>query len=271
MAGIDWTILGPGQRGLAVEGKDDKLIIEAFLEAGERNARWSDWHSRLQVVETGKNDHVLRELKRPEYQDILWGIIDRDWRSDDQIAQMQAEYSHLKILPRMTIENYCIDPDELIRLLPDSQLATGQGDQLRKIIEAELSRWLRHGALSQIVYESGAYDFCRGGEGYPSVLLGSPIDDDADIRNILEGFRSQLDPETILRNCNTRTEFFQGLEADWYRLCINGKLFFNEVVVSNALKRVYRQQSRDAWITDLFASPVDCPEDLIPKLEDILS
>jgi hypothetical protein len=271
MGEIDWTIRGPDQRGLAVEGPDDKTILEALLDAGERESRWSDWRSRLRVEPTGKNDNVLRELQREDYRGTVWGIIDRDWRSDAEVAQLEVDYPLLRVLPRIAIENYCVDPDEIVGMLPDIQLGGDQAQRLRDAIEGALANWLEHGALSQVLYESGANEFCRAPAGYPAALLTAPVPADPDLHAILERFRSQLDPATILPIYRTRITSFQGLGRDRYRRCISGKLFFNGVVVSRALNQVYRQQSRDAWITDLFAGAADCPDDLVPILTAILA
>src|SRR5258708_1876349 len=85
----DWrAILRPGQRGVAVEGDDDKQIIEAFLDAGMRSNLWSDWTQLLHVEPAGNFNNVLKEIK-PDQQGIVWDIVDRDWHSDEEIAELK--------------------------------------------------------------------------------------------------------------------------------------------------------------------------------------
>jgi hypothetical protein len=59
---IDWSKLGAIPKGLAVEGPTDKTVIEAFLDAGERTARWSDWRSKLMVEAANGMEGVRNEL-----------------------------------------------------------------------------------------------------------------------------------------------------------------------------------------------------------------
>src|SRR5205823_1521779 len=118
---IDWSILRPTQIGVVVEGASDKKFLEAFLEAGERQQHWLDWRAKIVVNFPGGANDVIKELKNSSQPDQLWGLIDRDWRTDIEIANLQKQHSHLLILPRIMIENYLLDPDELLSFLPPTK------------------------------------------------------------------------------------------------------------------------------------------------------
>lgn len=268
---VDWSKLRPGMRGLAVEGTNDKTIVEAFLDAGERIKRWSDWRSKMMVEVAGKTDAVIRALKQENITVAIWGLIDRDWRTEQEIAQLQADYPRLLILPRVTIENYCTDPADVEMMLPPARRSVEEMEHLRQIIEAERDGWTQQGALSQALYEGGAYEFCRGPEGYPKALLDTPAMPEADVRRILDQFRAQLDPGQILSAYRTRLTEFRTNGVRVYRQCINGKMFFDQVVVSKALNVVYEQRDRGKWLSDLFANAPDCPDDLALLLSPLVS
>ena len=103
---IDWSTLRPTQKGLAVEGDDDKQLVETFLEAGQKQGLWQNWHTRL-MVEVPKNPSgfagVQREVGALANQGRVWGLIDRDWRTAGEIASLQAQYSQLLVLPRVMV------------------------------------------------------------------------------------------------------------------------------------------------------------------------
>src|SRR5258708_34808913 len=108
-------------RGVAVEGKDDRIVIEAFLDAGETEGHWSDWRRRLAIEVGGGINQVLRELDAPPTPYEVWALLDQEWRPQGNITDLQSKYPRLLFLPRIMIENYAIDPDELVALLPPNQ------------------------------------------------------------------------------------------------------------------------------------------------------
>ena len=121
MSKIDWSVLGLTKKGLAVEGKDDKLMLESFLDAGEGHY-WSGWRAQIRVEVAGSSPKVIQELEAGDAR--IWGMIDRDWRTDDELAELRSDYPQLLVLPRVTVENYCIDPTEIARMLPPSRLSS---------------------------------------------------------------------------------------------------------------------------------------------------
>lgn len=256
---VDWTRLRPGMRGLAVEGKTDKLIIEAFLDAGEKQGHWSNWRAVLSVEIAGEFQKVLSELEKQLPQ--VWGLVDRDWRAETELSLLQTQHPQLLVLPRVTIENYCIDPVELDALLPTNL----RSPAIRSAIEAVLSEWIQHGALSLTLYENGAHQFCRGEKGFPRALIDSPVTDEAAILSHLIGWHNRLEPQSILVIYSAKLSAFQNRASDTYNLCIDGKKFFRQVVV-RVLNNALGQRDVESWISDLFQSPTYCPADLIPVL-----
>jgi hypothetical protein len=279
---INWRELGRGQHGLAVESKTDQEIIEAFLNAADgKEDRWSNWRTQVMIQPAGSWANVIQAVKEPhnvpKYAGEIWGLIDRDWRSPDEVKKLKADHPRLFVLPRIMIENYLINPDEITSLLLINQ-KTGKQNALKVQIEGELERWLQHGALWQILDEHGANKFCQdkeGNPGYPGALRREPLNDD-EITRILQDFRNQLDPTKILSAHRAKLSEFQSRSnKEKYRQCIYGKMFFNQVVVK-ALSDIItlnpkEKKDRGSWISRLIDSPNDCPTDLIPLLQKLLS
>lgn len=263
---VDWSILGTSKKGLAVEGKSDKLAIEAFLDAGEAEGHWSNWRGQLIVEQT--NGKVTGELDSSNSQ--VWGLIDRDRRTDDEVSDLQARYHQLLVLPRFTIENYCIDPIEILEMLPATQRA--RVPNLKDDIENHLEDWVKNGALWKVLSEQGAHDFCRGRErGYPMALLYIPVTVEADIEAQLSDWHQQLEPKQILGAYNNRVKDYLANTSDHYTLHIHRKNFFHQVVVQHALNPGIRSRSQDDWFADLFSSVTTCPADIVPVLKRVVS
>lgn len=267
---IDWTRLRPTQKGLAVEGANDKTFVEAFLDAGESQGLWNDWRAKVVVERAGKVDNVIREVADTAHPGQVWGLIDRDWRTEDEIDNLQKDYPHLLVLPRIMVENYLIEPGDLLSLLPPARRASLDDSKLRGNIVATLSEWVKHGALSCVLHENGAHEFCRGNEGYPKKLLDNLITDKKAIFTHLEGWHKQLEPHNLLSLHDARIADFQRKTAKehfWH--CINGKMFFNQVVVAE-LNKQFGQRSRDDWFAQLLVSATECPSDLIPLFNQLV-
>lgn len=275
---IDWRqLLRAGMRGVAVEGKDDKVVIEAFLDAGEKQGYWQNWHSRLAIEAASGFPKALDELTRPqEYYDI-WALLDREWRSADEIRRLQTNYPKLIFLPRLMIENYAIDPNELAALLPLTQLQKLPASTLAQTIEIALGDWLLHGSLSSVLYENGADSFCGRTTGFPNRLINppyAPVTDETEIKSLLSAWHDQLDPSRIMPAYRQRaSDFMKVSRTEQYRLCIDGKEFFNQVVVQRVLNPKLGQKSRNDWWATLFeanAFSSACPTDLIPVLKQLI-
>jgi hypothetical protein len=264
MSKIDWSKLGAIPKGLAVEGEDDKIAIAAFLDAGEKGGYWSNWRFQLGVFDAGNSSKVLNELKAGDNR--IWGLIDRDWRNDAEIVSMQKDYPQLLVLPRVTIENYLIDSDELHNLLPPVKRIP----VLRQNIERYRDDWVRNGALWQVLHDNGAHEFCRGDEsGYPKALRYTTLE--TDIEAQFQQWYEQLNPTTVMSAYRIQIQQFQVDTANHYTRHIHGKHFFNQIVVSRVLNPNLGQQAEDKWFSDLFSGVSDCPSDLIPVLQQIVS
>jgi len=265
------TLLRPGMRGVAVEGDDDKRIIEAFLDAGTRAGLWGNWSISVRVEKAGNFNQVLKEISDPANAGTVWGIVDRDWRSDNEIVDLQATYRQLIFLARIMIENYLIDPNELLDLLPTAQRSGMDVGKFRSEIEAHLDEGTKHGALSQMLYDSGAYDFCRGNTGYPRGLVSSFVTDETEITVALEKWRQKLHPSTILPDFQQHVaSFLSRTRQEQVRLCIHGKVFFNQVIVQRVLNTMFGQAKREIWLNRLLQSPNNVPPDLQPILRQLI-
>jgi hypothetical protein len=273
---IDWSELGRNQHGLAVEGKNDHTIIEAFLKAGEQNGHWANWRTRILIQAVGSWSKVVKELESPnrvpKYAGKIWGLIDRDWKTDSEVITLKQDHPRLLILPRIMIENYLIVPNELVNLFPTLQ--HGKASDMKKYIEAELDHWVQNGAMWQTLHEEDADRFCRDKEdepGYPGALRKQPITKDSEITEILQEFQTKLDPNTILPAYHTKLKSFRSRsKEDRYRRCIYGKNFFNQVVIQ-ALNQIIGQQGAGDWVSKLIESPPNCPTDLADTLKELLS
>jgi len=269
---IDWSILRPTQKGLAVEGQDDKLLVETFLDAGEKGGQWQDWRAKLVIRDSGGIKAVLAEVGRASIHNNIWGLIDRDWRTDNEISDLTGKYPQLLVLPRPMIENYCVDPDEFLSMLPKVQREMLNESETRSGVGNNLADWLMHGALYAILHENGAHDFCRGDSGYPNALLTTPpITDEGKIASILIGWHNQLEPTLLLKNYRQRAASLQHRTVqEHYRECINGKDFFNQIVVQQTLNKKFRQQDPDTWFKTLMSGCTNCPSDFAPLMSRLL-
>jgi hypothetical protein len=266
MSKIDWSILGPSKKGLAVEGKVDKIVIEAFLDAGEKGGYWTDWRAQVRVEAAGSSQAVLQELTPVDNR--IWGLIDRDWRTDTEVGDLQKRFHQLLILPRVTIENYCIDPDELSQMLPPARsMATLKAD-----IESYKDDWIQNGALWQVMHDRGADNFCRGHlDGYPQALLHRPVTVDADIETQLQSWHVQLNPADIMSAYRTKIADFRSNTSSHYTRYIHGKNFFRQIVVGAILNPSLGPKTAEMWLDDLFSNVPMCPADIVPVLTQAVS
>jgi hypothetical protein len=264
---IDWAVLGRQQRGLAVEGSADKSIVEAFLEAGERAGLWANWRAVVRIEEAGSNEKVLAELRQDNPR--VWGLIDRDWQTATEINALLKRYPRLLVLPRVMIENYCIDPYELADMLPP-QHADRWAD-VQSGIESQRDSWVQNGALWQALHEQGAFRFCRDQDAYPMALLNQPVIRIDDIRDQFTQWHNQLDQEKILHEYGSRVEEFRSASAaDNFHQHIHGKNFFHQIVVRQVLNPAFGQMPAAGWIDRLFSRISHCPDDVRPVFERLL-
>lgn len=266
MSKMDWSVLGPTKKGLAVEGKDDKLVLESFLDAGE-GRHWSGWRAQIGVEVAGSSPKVIQELEAGHAR--IWGMIDRDWRTDDELAELRSRYPQLLVLPRVTVENYCIDPTEIARMLPREKRE--QLPNLQSDIDAYKDDWIQNGALWQVLHEYGAHEFCRGHQdGYPMALLREPVTIEAKIEEQFKKWHQQLDPGVIMPAYRGMLADFRADTANNYSRHIHGKYFFSQVITQKILNPALGQGKSSAWFEDLFAEVTDCPDDIVPILQQVV-
>lgn len=249
---------------LIVEGKTDKAVIEAFLQAGEKDGLWNNWRTRIAQVEyLNGSSEVIEELDRlGEYKDYVWGLIDRDWRSDVEIGTLETRYSNLLVLPRTMIENYFIDPAELQSLCSDSDLYqtldfSGSNHALEK--------WVSNGAMWQTLYLRGADDFCQN-EGYPKILREDVLLGEDELRALFTNWHEELNPSIVMPEYIARLNEFIAQPENHYTRHIYGKNFFDREVYHRVLNR-YHQQERFIWLKTLAELATTCPPDIAPILQ----
>lgn len=266
MSKVDWSVLGTLPKGLAVEGRNDKQALEAFLDAGEKARNWSDWRKQIAVIAVGTVEKILEELDGSDAR--IWGLIDRDWRTDEEIADLTRQHPQLLVLPRVMIENYCIAPDELAALLPPAK----QVEALETRIEAHRDDWIQNGALWRVLHQNGAHEFCKGHEqGYPMAVLHRPVVHQAEIETRLRDWHSRLDPDTIMTDYRTLLDVFRAEADQNYSHHIHGKNFFHQVIVQKVLNPTFEQRKADQWFETLFSAADRCPDDIVPVLKRLVS
>ena len=167
------------------------------------------------------------------------------------------------------IENFFINPDEWSNMLrayhPSADITL-----LRTKTETALAEWIKHSALSQVLYENGAYEFCRGGTGYPRRLIDTLVTDEQEITGALESWRKHLDPLTVLSNHRVKVAKFQSYpQKKQYQLCIDGKSFFRQVIVEEIFNKHLPQAGASTWLKDLSSQITDVPPDLLPVLSQL--
>lgn len=255
MNNMNWDdLLGIKPYGLAVEGKNDEIIIQRFLDMGGKSGHWQSWDARLVVKQVEGKANVFAEIEKNEPR--IWGLIDRDAYSSTQIDDLQAKYPRLLVLPRWTIENYFIVPDELALLFPNIQPS----------IEAHRANWVKHGALWHVLQEQGVFE-----EDYPRKLFDVPIRNDDEIHALLHRWRNQIDPDKVLTTYSeTRQQFSINNDKD-YTQHIHGKTFFGAIVKPLIDSHIKPNLSKDKLKEKLVEQFRDCPADLVPILRRVMN
>jgi len=119
-----------GKTVLLVEGEDDRGVVEAVLEKSVRG-----WATHFRVVAAGGFKKVFsKKALFPRH----YLLIDRDTRTDEEIATLRSEEPSLYVT-----EGWCI---ENLFLAPSFVAALGDGALMNRL-EEERERWVRAGAL----------------------------------------------------------------------------------------------------------------------------
>lgn len=247
---------------IIVEGKDD---LPFYRHLFSRIA--PDWEDRWGLEAAGNKDWVFRVCRRVP----VWrGIVDRDTWSADKIEEAKTQTPSVLVLPRFTVQNYWIHPEELWIVLPEHQRnAHPQAKaEVKRVIEKALDDWVAHGAMWKVMLD------CRAqlgeGLGFPKRLMDAPVTDATQIRAILNEWHAHLSPDTIISTYDSTRCTLDRLDITAkYRAVIHGKRFFRGVVV-RALNRGFGQKSAKVWEELLIQGMATTPDDLAPLLQALL-
>jgi hypothetical protein len=256
------SITNQNQQLLYVEGQTDKLVIEAFLSIGEQEGYWENWRNRVVVEISEGSKNVVKKIADRN----SWGLIDRDEKAIQEVKELQTKHANLLILPRWTIENYFIQPQELSSI----QLPPYKTRHNFAQIEKYVADGIQHGALWHVLYERDAFQFCRGHEdGYPMAILGNIIFEEKIIHERFAHWQNHLNPKDVVSLYQKKLREFEQEKSDHYTKHIHGKLFFSQVIVQKILNPI-EQQSDDVWLNLLIEGITTCPADLVPILRRVV-
>ncbi len=117
-----------------VEGQDDLSVFDEWFE------EYLDeiyFYSQPGKGGCEKVKKLLEETLEKSHKKEIYGIIDRDFRSELEIADSMSETSHLFILKRYAIENYLLEPSavwEELRLFPSKSFGVFDLDAVEKTL-----------------------------------------------------------------------------------------------------------------------------------------
>ena len=214
------------KRVFLVEGSDDKEGFRIML-----TNFCPDWESRWVLEEVGGKRNLLEIL----VQERDWlGVADLDEWDDAAIADSASSRQNLCVLPRFCIENYLILPTELWSAIPANQqtAVTGGLPTFSQVIEADLTRFLRHGALWKVVSPLWSGLRARGfKEALASENSVQTAQNDDDIQRILDDWSAFLNPVQLFSQF--QTQFQRAVSSplqEKLSLWVHGKVFWKSVV-----------------------------------------
>ena len=257
----DRLIGAQNKKALLVEGADDEKAFRIFL-----NNFCGDWESRwVLAVADGK----VTLLKILELERDWLGVVDHDEWDDSTIAANTASNPNLWVLPRFCFENYLILPDDLWVAIPTERqsLVAGGLPAFSREIEADLSKYLRHGVLWKVI--SPLWSGLRA-RGFKEALASDGsienAQNDTEIRRFLGEWSALLDPEPLfalfqdrLRQANSQHRTLQ--LSQW----VHGKIFWS-FVVNPVLNRTFVQMSDEEWRKQILLR-LPKPTDLQPLFD----
>lgn len=247
------------KHALLVEGKDDRDVIEQFLEKIDEN-----WRSHIIVYPIGGGRSVYATLRQifddiayEFYRHRVWGLIDGGDHTETQAAFAHTN-KHLLILPRPEIENYFVAPQDLQQLVPD--VFSLLGNEVMQGVE----RWIAQQAMVEALRNNNIDYFCKY----------TPPTDLAEIRTDLLQAIQRLNDVSIMRAYDTNRQSMAEFSLDeLLRYHIHGKEIFRQVIVrwldQAMLKEGYGRGST-FWMKKLASAYITCPDDLLPILTSVL-
>ncbi len=249
------------KRVFLVEGSDDvnawQVLLHRFVP---------DWETRWGIAPAGNKSKLLCLLDlEPDW----LGLVDRDEWDQAAIATNTHSRPNLMVLPRFCLENYLIDPDELWRAIPAVQQATVAGGQatLATALQAQLDRYIRHGALWMVV--APLWTGLRA-LGFKEALASEnsleTAQDNAAVRRILRDWDELLDPERIFADFETQLASSRVAPAsEQYAQLIHGKHFWKQVA-NPAMTNLFGQMSEARRRIELLRQ-IPKPADLPPVFD----
>lgn len=256
---LQQQVAATGVRALVVEGEDDRMVVEAWLD----RIALGTWETRWCVGVANGKQNALRIVD----DQVTWlGLVDRDeWSENAANAASQAPglAGRLHVLPRFSMESYFIDPAEVWAALPavQQQSVNGGHQALEAEIISDLDSWLRHGALWHAV--NPLWDGLRA-LGFKETLLNhANAQNDVLIRQTLADWHQILEPQAIFNEFQIHLTAARAAgRQEQFRRWIHGKRFFRERVVP-ALNQHLGQKSADDWYRDL-STTMPVPVELQP-------
>lgn len=252
--------LSRGLPVLLVEGEEDVQVFRYFLTQHSPG-----WETRFYIAAAGAKRLVVRGVTK--YHPDWIGIIDQDEWNPDDIAAIASTTNRIRVLPRFCIESYFCWPWEFWDALPENQRQRLNNDlnEIHQPVFEVLGEWVAHGAMWRIIQKLKQHP------GLLRKLESEPVTDEVKIREILENWRNQLVPETVLERYHQ--ELDRGLALNVYDQMTNyvhGKKFFNKVIVQ-VLDQKLSGKGKGDWMQKFFDGNMQAPDDMKAILDWVIS
>lgn len=104
-----------------------------FVENKDRDYYASIGVPNTVFVSDNNRNNVFHKVKATNF----YGIVDRDFLSDDDIKEIRRQYPNLRILNYYSIENYMFHPDNLEEYYSTQTKVFNKGEYIKDLIEAK--------------------------------------------------------------------------------------------------------------------------------------
>lgn len=241
---------------LLVEGEDDRDVLETIFDTSGKT-----WRSRVRIIAAGSYTKVLEKRILFPHPHVL---LDRDTRTDAEVAALKATGPFVWITDGWCLENIFLDPAFVYALSPRAaaDLATAR------------ERWVRAGALWWTLQRARE----RGQIWWDKLWassFGRPRDDfdPGTAATFLANFpcttTAPIDLEALAHEFQTRLEDILTMsEPDQWRLGVHGKAAFKSLLIPALQHTGQLHRSATSWHVEL-ARRVDRP--LPAPLDELLA
>jgi hypothetical protein len=250
---------------LAVEGDDDKLVVEKWL-----GIRAGGVCQKIHVAACGGASRVRVALNA---QDTWWGLCDSDDWTDKEKVQAKVDTPRLRFLPRYCLESFFIVPDELWELLPPPQQNkyTGGKDAFKRAVTIEVDPFVRHWCM-WIVLRVRRRELLAS---FPHALLDRVLEQavlsEREISTQLKQWHNRLRPEDVYQAYTTLLiDTKRHKTSAKLRHHVHGKEFFRRVVCGKVLQKL-DGQNHSKWLEDLATGIKAVPSELDGILSEFLA